>query len=138
MKLDIRRLYLAGFKSLRMDGVVVPIETTPCNFGGERRWFRCPYCDRRCAVLYRPDLRCRLCAGGHYQTEHLSPLDRKIVRARNLRRKLGQFTPSMSMPLPDKPKRMRWNTFMRIRAEIQRLELEVVTQLNAVLVRWHS
>ena len=130
VQLDIRRLYLAGTKGLILDGVRVPITTTRCNFGGERRWFLCPYCSRRCAVLYRPDCRCRLCARGHYQTEHLSPLDRKIVKSRNLRRKLGQYQPNMSMPVPEKPHRMRWHTFLRIRAEIMRLELEIVTQLN--------
>lgn len=27
-------------------------DRTPCNYGGERIWFRCPSCDRRCAVVY--------------------------------------------------------------------------------------
>lgn len=29
----------------------VQLERTPCRFGGERTWFRCPYCRRRCEVL---------------------------------------------------------------------------------------
>lgn len=34
----------------------VELETTPCNFGGVRWWFRCPNvrCGRRCGVLYLP------------------------------------------------------------------------------------
>ena len=42
----------------------INLETTPCNFGGERWWFRCPLvrgdspsgepCNRRCFKLYEP------------------------------------------------------------------------------------
>jgi hypothetical protein len=42
----------------------INLETTPCNFGGERWWFRCPLvrgdspngsrCGRRCFKLYEP------------------------------------------------------------------------------------
>jgi hypothetical protein len=38
----------------------INLETTPCNFGGERWWFRCPLvkngqpCGRRCFKLYCP------------------------------------------------------------------------------------
>jgi len=38
----------------------IDLETTPCNFGGERWWFRCPLvkngqpCERRCFKLHEP------------------------------------------------------------------------------------
>ena len=38
----------------------INLETTPCNLGGERWWFRCPLvkngspCERRCFKLYEP------------------------------------------------------------------------------------
>jgi len=42
-----------------------PIETTPCHYGGRRWWFRCPGCNRRCRILYRPPestyFACRVC-----------------------------------------------------------------------------
>jgi hypothetical protein len=39
------------------------IDTTPCTFGGERAWVRCPGCGTRRAVLYALHglFRCRLC-----------------------------------------------------------------------------
>lgn len=39
------------------------IDTTPCTFGGERAWVRCPGCGTRRAVLYALNglFRCRLC-----------------------------------------------------------------------------
>ena len=30
----------------------VPLETTPCNFGGERYWFLCPVCYSRVGALF--------------------------------------------------------------------------------------
>jgi hypothetical protein len=49
-----------GKYSLRLeyacDGVpseqAVRLEYTPCHMGGERVWFGCPVCHRRCAVLF--------------------------------------------------------------------------------------
>ena len=41
-------------------GYAVPLEWTPCHFGGVRPWFRCSLvangvpCRRRCRILYRP------------------------------------------------------------------------------------
>jgi hypothetical protein len=39
------------------------IDTSPCSFGGERAWVRCPGCGTRRAVLYALNglFRCRLC-----------------------------------------------------------------------------
>lgn len=33
-KIDIRKLWLKGFPVLWMDGVLIPIVTTQCHFGG--------------------------------------------------------------------------------------------------------
>jgi hypothetical protein len=44
----------------------VPLEWTPCNFGGERPWFCCPRCDDRVGKLYKPPRRARfLCRDCH-------------------------------------------------------------------------
>ena len=127
---DFRKLCLAGFKGLRVDGILIRIVTTPCHFGGERRWFLCPNCNRRCAVLYKPKHRCRLCMKGRYRTESLSPLARKIEKIGRLRRKLGEYRPDRSQPLPPKPPRMRWETYDRLCYEIATLEHEVIVALN--------
>ena len=56
----------------------INLETTPCNFGGERWWFRCPLvvngraCMRRCFKLYLPPgadyYGCRECYDLTYQS----------------------------------------------------------------------
>lgn len=39
---------LITYKDMEME-----FEATPCNYGGERYWFRCPGCNKRCSKLYR-------------------------------------------------------------------------------------
>ena len=51
----------------------VDLTTTPCYFGGRRRWFRCPRagCGQRVAKLYKPPgakyFLCRCCHGLTYE-----------------------------------------------------------------------
>ena len=44
-------------------GQIIEIERTACYFGGERFWFRCPYCDSRWRKLYLSHcgMECRGC-----------------------------------------------------------------------------
>lgn len=62
----------------------VSIDSTPCNYGGQRYWFICPLilndrsCHRRCRILYLPSgasyFGCRLCYNLTYRSrqEHRS------------------------------------------------------------------
>lgn len=51
----------------------VAMEATPCHYGGQRWWFRCPVagCGRRCAVLYKRGryFSCRRCTGCWYDSQ---------------------------------------------------------------------
>lgn len=50
----------------------VLIETTPCHYGGERWWFLCPVCFRRCRIIYQPPgqsiFACRICHDLSYRS----------------------------------------------------------------------
>ncbi|MCK4856508.1 MAG: hypothetical protein KAT58_00920 [candidate division Zixibacteria bacterium] len=60
----------------------VPLETTPCNFGGVRYWFTCPlyrggtFCGRRVANLYKPPgakyFGCRHCYDLSYKSRQMT------------------------------------------------------------------
>lgn len=52
------------------------LSTTPCNYGGKRYWFCCPYCGRRVGTLYltgRYDkFICRECSNLSYESRNES------------------------------------------------------------------
>jgi hypothetical protein len=60
----------------------VPLEWTPCNFGGERPWFVCPgvACGRRVAVLYGAGkyFLCRHCYDLRYESQREDKGDRAL------------------------------------------------------------
>jgi hypothetical protein len=102
----------------------VPIIWTACHLGGGRPWFRCTatangqYCGRRVAKLYLggcPLFACRRCYGLAYASQHESPRFRSISRSRKIRMRLGGG-PNLCEAFPEKPPRMHWRTYLRLRA----------------------
>jgi hypothetical protein len=71
----------------------VPLEWTPCNFGGERPWFICPEagCGRRVAILYGPGryFPCRHCYDLTYRSRRDNKMYRTLHRAQKIRGQLG-------------------------------------------------
>jgi hypothetical protein len=126
-KEDIRKYGKNPARQLVYDGRFIEVVSTPCHLGGVRWWFLCPGCNRRCAILY-PRL-CRLCRNLSYQSEHLSPADRLIKKAINIRTGLGQTSGGVLVPFPLKPKYMRWHTYLRIRAEATEIERRIAVNL---------
>lgn len=121
---EVHRLILR-YRYQRSDGSwhpieeFVPLERTPCNYGGARTWFLCPHCGKRAALLYGlgPRFLCRHCYQLPYTSQNETYEDRMRRRARKIRRRLGA---SMNLfePLPFiKPKGMHQKTFDRLRAE---------------------
>jgi len=92
--------------------------------GGERLWFACPGCGRRCAVLYGGcRFRCRLCVDAPYGSQREAPHERLLRRVQGLRARLGgDEYASLAMPFPPRPKRMRRASYRRLRARAGRLE----------------
>jgi len=94
------------------------IERTPCNYGGTRPWFRCPRCQRQCAVIYgvASDGRfgCRHCMRLAYSSEAEDHMDRLWRKQRKLETKLieGEI----------KPKGMHWRTFEQLQNRIDEVE----------------
>ena len=76
------RVYLSYYRRER-NGLApvaqrIRLTRTPCNFGGHRHWFRCPRCQRRCALLYlvHDHLICRPCSRVPYYTQQCGDVDR--------------------------------------------------------------
>ena len=96
----------------------IEIERKACNYGGERFYFHCPRCGRRCIKLYLCDglFECRKCGGLHYEVESLDKAERLRKRVGKIRKRLGWAR--MGFPeLADilaKPKWMHYDTFKRL------------------------
>lgn len=98
----------------------VEFTCTPCHLGGQRTWFSCPDCRRRCAVLYGVTdfgrFSCRHCMNLAHESEAQDAVGRSWLKQRKLEAQLG--------PDGQKPKWMRWPTFARICAAIETVEDE--------------
>ncbi len=93
----------------------VPFAFTAQNFGGQRRWFVCLSCGRKCAVLYGgTHYRCRKCWNLAYQSQHELPHFRALSQAQKYRRRLGGSECTYD-PFPERPKGMHRRTYNRIR-----------------------
>lgn len=122
---------LSGELSVYVLGHRVAVESTPCHFGGVRFWFLCPFCERRCAVIYKKG--CRLCANGRYRSESLSPKARLLHKTLKRRKRLGQSRGGLTVRFPPKPKWMHESTYERLRAEAEHEEGDILADLMAQL-----
>ena len=97
----------------------VSLEWTPCYFGGERAWFRCPAqgCGRRVAILYGDEIfACRHCRQLAYDSQREPTWERALTRYHAIKQKLGARPAD---DFPDKPKGMHWRTYNRLCAEAE-------------------
>ena len=96
----------------------IGLTSTPCNYGGVRWWFRCPYCQRRAAVLFimGSALRCATCSRMSYASQRGDAINRTWIKQQKLEAKLIKGW--------QKPKRMRLKTYERLRAGIIECEIQ--------------
>lgn len=96
----------------------VALDWTPCGFGGQRVWWRCPAigCGRRVAVLYGGRVfACRQCNRLAYRCQREVDYDRASRRADKLRDRLG-WEAGILNGKGLKPKGMHWRTFEGLEA----------------------
>ena len=98
------------------------VDAVRIRAGGRRPWFRCEaypngkYCGRRVAILYSggEHFACRHCFRLAYESQNETPYLRAVRRTRKIRMRLGAGF-SYAEPFPDKPPRMHWRTYLRMR-----------------------
>lgn len=94
----------------------IPIEFTPCHFGGKRWWFRCPRdsCGRRVRRLYRGRcFFCRVCYDLNYESQHEDHFGRACRKVQKIRLKLGGSANLFEL-FPLKPKGMHYATHEKL------------------------
>jgi hypothetical protein len=102
----------------------VRIDWTPCHFGGERAWFRCPAsgCGRRVAILWSGEIfACRHCHNLAYESQNETAHSRALGKAQAIREKLGG-EPGLQHDFPPKPKGMHWRTYWRLKRKADEAE----------------
>ena len=95
---------------------LVQTQTSPCHLGGQRRWFTCPGCNKKVAMLYAPGkyFVCRQCGGLAYATQKEGIGDRASRRADKLRKRLG-WEAGILNGSGCKPKGMHKSTYQRLK-----------------------
>jgi hypothetical protein len=90
----------------------ISLSWLPCRYGGRRPLFRCPGCDRRCAIVHGgPRFLCRRCKGLNYETQHRRLTWRLQLKAERIYKRLGCNLYEGELV---KPPRMHWRTFNRL------------------------
>lgn len=111
----------------------VKLTFTACHFGGDRPWFRCPCCDRRCAILWgRGRFLCRSCHRVAYPSQNESIGSQAIRRIHEIRAALG-VEASVPIDRIKRPRYMRYGRFQALFFELLRHEAirtAWVTQLD--------
>jgi hypothetical protein len=103
----------------------VTVEWSPCRFGGNRAWFRCPVCGHRAAILYGAEIfACRQCHHLAYESQREAPHYRALRKAQGIHEKLGG-TGITDDPI-FKPKGMHWRTFSRYMERFRAAESRAV------------
>ena len=117
---------------------VIPIVRTPTQFGGQRHWFACPGCSRRCRLIYGGShFRCRHCHDARYRSQYES-LPLRISRRRwRIRRKLERLAGKpwpfgLDDGFPPKPRYMRWAEYDRL----QSLDRGLAAVWHAHIAEW--
>lgn len=97
----------------------IPFVTTPTRFGGQRVWFCCPGCQRRCRVIYGGTrFRCRKCHELRYNSQYEPSYQRQLDMADKLRKRVGGDNGAFDgEPFPPKPRWIRWSTYRRLQAK---------------------
>ncbi len=114
----------------------IDLDYTPCHYGGERPWFRCPGCYGRKAVLRSVGgrFRCNACHRIAYSSTRESGTDRAYRRSQDARKKLGAEAGPV-WHRPRKPKHMRWTTYERICRTFDDAELAMEIDLVRLVAR---
>lgn len=105
----------------------IQIDSTPCNYGGVRYWFKCPRCNGRVGKLYIDGnllFECRKCKKLNYATQQDNKLDSTRLVMYRIREKLKwQYDSAWMQPWHRiKPKGMHYSTFDKLVARHDDLE----------------
>lgn len=132
--IDVRN-WLCGYRLPHVDGEP-DIDRTRLPSGGERPWFLCPSCRRRCGKLYaiRSRYVCRKCGELSYESQSETSHYRALRKAQKIRARLGG-SGNMAEPFPSRPRYMHHRTYQRLRRQYEVAAGEYLSPMAALLER---
>ncbi|MBL6985229.1 MAG: hypothetical protein ISR74_06505 [Candidatus Thioglobus sp.] len=118
LKYRYRHYYSDEWVSVNQD---IMLDKTPCNYGGERKWFICPSCGGRCGILYQSSelFKCRSCSDVLYDSQLEGYLDRLLRKSRKLEERLSE---GYTGDIYGKPIGMHWRTYNRLKKAENRIQ----------------
>jgi len=133
-----RRALVTCYRRGEAVSAMVAVTWTSCNYGGQRPWWICPDCGRRCKLLYVVGgrLTCRLCGRLTYTTAQAPKWIRKCRKANRLAVRAGWI---LGTPWPPpRPSGRHWRTWvaeLRALADATRTSSEASAFLREQLAR---
>lgn len=119
----VRLIY--DYQKQPVEPYLVHFTTSTPPYGGQRYWWLCPVCGRRCADLFSGrTFACRKCYDLTYESAQSGdPRNTRVERRlRAIRHRLGADSGLLN-PLPEaKPKHMRWATYTALLREYDDLQ----------------
>ncbi len=116
----------------------IMLTSTPCHYGGERKWFACPGCSRRVAILcgWSKLFLCRHCYGLTYRSSAEGKRDRLYTQ----KHKLGEaiFQDYKNGRGLIKKKGMHYRIFQKKLTKYRQVEGQLEQSLEDVLDRMLS
>ena len=120
-RLELSYSYREGTDEWQQITQLIPLDRTPCNYGGERLWFLCPNCKKRVAILYSASklFLCRHCYQIPYSSQNGGFLDKLINQQCKLGKRIFEYYEYGEGY--GKKKGLHWKTFNRLHEKYQRL-----------------
>lgn len=118
--LELDYVYRKGGGSHQvLEEIAFEFATQP--FGGYRRFFVCPSCNRKCRILLGAQkFRCRRCRQATYPSQYDHVHIKELVLAERTRKRLGGESGFMN-GFPQKPAGMHWRSFEAMKARDYRV-----------------
>jgi hypothetical protein len=101
----------------------IPIQWTPCTYGGARPWLIC-LCGRRVGRLYHGlgFLGCRACCNAAYESQRKGLKGRCYLKATRIRTRLGDYGRPGRDAIAARPSGMQRRSYNNLRAKLAMIE----------------
>lgn len=111
----------------------IDIESTPCHYGGNRSWFKCPNCLARVGLLARKHgpFACRKCYSLVYRSQYQTEYERLLKHQKNIKQKL--FQPDEINQIAKKKKGLHWTTYYRLYEKYDRVGQDLCGHAEKIL-----